>query len=69
MCLLTDNIGIHWQYFVLFLQPQVLLEENADSRREIRRLKEDNQRLIKQTKQAMVDRDQMLVSTLYRTVC
>ncbi|KAL4226510.1 hypothetical protein ACF0H5_014495 [Mactra antiquata] len=39
---------------------EVLVEENQDQKREIRRLKEDNNRLIKQTKLAMQDRDQIL---------
>ena len=49
----------------LFLIEQVLTDENKILRQEIKRLKEDNTRLIRQTKQAMSERDQVLVSTIF----
>ena len=45
---------------------QVLVDENKIQKQEIKRLKEDNTRLIRQTKQAMAERDQVLVSTCSR---
>ncbi|WAR26390.1 hypothetical protein MAR_012094 [Mya arenaria] len=47
---------------------EVLREENDDLRREVRRLKEDNQRFLKQTKIAMGDRDQMLHQMLSKSL-
>ena len=46
----------------IILIVQVLVDENKVLRQEIKRLKEDNTRLIRQTKQAMCERDQVLVS-------
>ena len=49
---------------ILCILEQVLVDENKVLRQEIKRLKEDNARLIRQTKQAMAERDQVLVCIL-----
>ena len=47
----------------LFMNLQVLVEETKELKAEIKRLKDDNAKLIKKTKSALGDRDVLMVRT------
>lgn len=50
-----------FEFVILGTFLQVLIEENGNLRREIQRLKQDNATLIKKTKHAMTDKDEIVV--------